>query len=217
MFSREWWAWMHPRTEIFNISDLSKSKARCSWAAETVRGSLYVVYGTSKYCLLVLRCFMGISVISNFVNFVEFTTHNSLKNPWLRMPQMRPETKKRIQTLFKYSKTAFHWGFIPLIIYLGRVKDSTCSFGRRYPCTCDNFLTLHKELFNLLLLCRIKTRWWTWNAWAKFIEVSRGKKKVNGRKEVGKKNMRGIILSENVNKIWFSPCHISNRTEGRNW
>ncbi|KAK2564771.1 Mitochondrial import receptor subunit TOM7-like protein [Acropora cervicornis] len=35
------------------------------------------------------------------------------------MPQMRPETKKRIQTLFKYSKTAFHWGFIPLIIYLG--------------------------------------------------------------------------------------------------
>ena len=31
---------MYPRTEIFNISDLWKSKARCSWAAETVRGKL---------------------------------------------------------------------------------------------------------------------------------------------------------------------------------
>lgn len=35
------------------------------------------------------------------------------------MVKMRPETKKRVQTVIKFSKTAFHWGFIPLIIYLG--------------------------------------------------------------------------------------------------
>ncbi|EDO44739.1 predicted protein [Nematostella vectensis] len=35
------------------------------------------------------------------------------------MAKMKPETKKRVQTVIKYSKTAFHWGFIPLIIYLG--------------------------------------------------------------------------------------------------
>ena len=35
------------------------------------------------------------------------------------MVKMRPETKKRVQTVIKFSKTTFHWGFIPLIIYLG--------------------------------------------------------------------------------------------------
>lgn len=43
------------------------------------------------------------------------------KLSYYRMVKMRPETKKRIQTVIKFSKTAFHWGFIPLIIYLGKV------------------------------------------------------------------------------------------------
>ena len=38
----------------------------------------------------------------------------------LKMVKMKPETKKRVQTVIKFSKTAFHWGFIPFIIYLGK-------------------------------------------------------------------------------------------------
>lgn len=33
---------------------------------------------------------------------------------------MNPETKKRIGHVFTVVKTAFHWGFIPTVIYLGK-------------------------------------------------------------------------------------------------
>ncbi|CAL1269406.1 unnamed protein product [Larinioides sclopetarius] len=37
---------------------------------------------------------------------------------------MNPETKKRISHVFTVVKTAFHWGFIPTIVYLGYKKGA---------------------------------------------------------------------------------------------
>lgn len=37
---------------------------------------------------------------------------------------MKAETKRRVQTVLNYSKTAFHWGFIPFIIYLGKQAEA---------------------------------------------------------------------------------------------
>ncbi|PRD32312.1 UNVERIFIED_CONTAM: Mitochondrial import receptor subunit TOM7-like protein [Trichonephila clavipes] len=37
---------------------------------------------------------------------------------------MNPETKKRIANVFAIVKTAFHWGFIPTVVYLGYKKGA---------------------------------------------------------------------------------------------
>ena len=35
------------------------------------------------------------------------------------MVKMSANKKKALQTVFKYSKTTFLWGFIPFVVYLG--------------------------------------------------------------------------------------------------
>ncbi|KFM73521.1 Mitochondrial import receptor subunit TOM7-like protein, partial [Stegodyphus mimosarum] len=37
---------------------------------------------------------------------------------------MNPETKKRIGHVFNILKTAFRWGFIPTVVYLGYKKGA---------------------------------------------------------------------------------------------
>ena len=36
------------------------------------------------------------------------------------MVKMSANKKKALQTVFKYSKTTFLWGFIPFVVYLGK-------------------------------------------------------------------------------------------------
>ena len=88
---------------------------------------------------------------------------------------MKKETKKRIQKVLKISKTAFHWGFIPLIIYLGRK-----TFPIARACSkCEFFGGCVQTAFKILtfIFCcyffRIKTRRWTRNARANIAEVSK--------------------------------------------
>lgn len=33
---------------------------------------------------------------------------------------LSPEVKERLGVVFQVAKTAFHWGFIPTVIYLGK-------------------------------------------------------------------------------------------------
>uniref|UniRef100_T2M484 Mitochondrial import receptor subunit TOM7 homolog n=1 Tax=Hydra vulgaris TaxID=6087 RepID=T2M484_HYDVU len=40
------------------------------------------------------------------------------------MVKFSPSTKKSIQSIFKITKTTFHWGFIPFVIYLGLKKGA---------------------------------------------------------------------------------------------
>ncbi|XP_074107235.1 translocase of outer membrane 7 isoform X2 [Cotesia typhae] len=37
---------------------------------------------------------------------------------------MTPRTKQKIATVLKISKTIFHWGFIPTVLYLGFKKGA---------------------------------------------------------------------------------------------
>ena len=62
---------------------------------------------------------------------------------------MRKETKKRIQKVLKVSKTVFHWGFIPLIIYLGRYSSHVFDFYAelaKFEPQILNFLSLFLKL-----------------------------------------------------------------------
>lgn len=36
------------------------------------------------------------------------------------MPQLSEETKEKIRKAADIGKTVFHWGFVPLVIYLGQ-------------------------------------------------------------------------------------------------
>lgn len=37
---------------------------------------------------------------------------------------LSPDSKERLAVVFEVAKTAFHWGFIPTVIYLGK----NCNF-----------------------------------------------------------------------------------------
>ena len=38
------------------------------------------------------------------------------------MVKLSPGKKKALQSIIGISKTAFHWGFLPFVIYLGKIN-----------------------------------------------------------------------------------------------
>lgn len=39
---------------------------------------------------------------------------------------LSPDAKERLGVVFEVVKTAFHWGFIPTVLYLGKICVSNC-------------------------------------------------------------------------------------------
>jgi import receptor subunit TOM7 len=37
--------------------------------------------------------------------------------------ELSPDAKERLGAVFDVAKTAFHWGFIPTVLYLGNIKE----------------------------------------------------------------------------------------------
>ena len=60
------------------------------------------------------------------VIFVYYALHNPVK-----MVKMSRDMKRRVSTVAWIAKTAFHWGFIPTVLYLGRqhVSVGVHSYG----------------------------------------------------------------------------------------
>lgn len=57
---------------------------------------------------------------------------------------LSPDAKERLSVVFEVAKTAFHWGFIPTVIYLGK---------KRNYCFCVSLITtlyyMHDLFFDL--------------------------------------------------------------------
>ena len=69
--------------------------------------------------------------------------------------------KARVNTLLNVAKTAFHWGFMPTVLYLGFQKG--------------NF-TFLSSLEITFMINDLYHRHWAWNAWTDFGQPSLGLK-----------------------------------------
>jgi len=60
---------------------------------------------------------MGITIKHAFPEniFIEIITFSA---------NMSPEMKSRITTVVNVAKTAFHWGYVPVVLYLGFKKGA---------------------------------------------------------------------------------------------
>jgi len=66
-----------------------------------------------------IQCLLEVKVIEKnvlvqFNQLIEYNTPNVVK-----MVKMSRDMKRRVSTVVWIAKTAFHWGFIPTVLYLG--------------------------------------------------------------------------------------------------
>jgi len=63
-----------------------------------------------------IQCILEVKVIEENVLF-QLVEHNA----WnvVKMVKMSRDMKRRVSTVVRIAKTAFHWGFIPTVLYLG--------------------------------------------------------------------------------------------------
>lgn len=68
---------------------------------------------------------------------------------------LSPDAKERLGVVFEVVKTAFHWGFIPTVLYLGNFIWIHFSFQWFF------FICFKSNLKTCIFSCRIQKRSWT--------------------------------------------------------
>lgn len=70
---------------------------------------------------------------------------------------LSPDAKERLGVVFEVVKTAFHWGFIPTVLYLGELPRLFFFLSKHHlNLTLKILIVLYLNL--LFLLCRIQER-----------------------------------------------------------